>query len=415
MKESKYNFEFQDSLKNYIIYNSVTEKKLKIGQRKLCELKDLASENDIVNLKKMGLLVEDNENEVLENKFNNSKSQTQKFSLIVSLCNNCNFACTYCYEMYEGCLHENETYMTEKTEKQLVGYIKNVIDKYEEIVICWFGGEPLLRFDTIKRLTNEINRLAENSSCKVTYEMVSNGYLLNKKVAKFFSNLNFSNIQITLDGNKQTHDNYRILKNGQGTFFKILKNIEDVCDLIRIVIRINVSRNNMESIKSLLLLLKERQLNKKVYVYFSPVEDFSEGGNEDVLSFKEFSDIHVSLVEYAKSLEFSQQTIADIHKCTYCGVNVESSFYVNYKGDLYKCEHLMAQECDSVGNIFGDINKTNLNKFLQYSPFKYKECLECKILPKCWGGCMFKREYIKRNKCPYWKYSYETLLNNKIF
>lgn len=414
MKISRYNFQFQDRSQNYVIYNSVTGKKLKIGKHTLDELKNLASDVDIVNLKKLGFLFEEDEREVLKRKFNNCKIQHKKFSLTISLCNNCNFACTYCYEIDAGCLHNNKVAMTERTEKQIIQYIRNIMNEYEEIVICWFGGEPLLCFDTIKRLTNEINLLAEEKKCKVTYEMVSNGYLLDREVAEFFSNQNFSNVQITLDGDEHVHDCYRILKNGQGTFSRILKNIESVCDLITIVVRINVNRSNIESIKNLLTLLKKRNLNKKIYVYFSPVENFGEGDVEDVLSSKEFSHIHLELVEYAESLDFNQQTIVDIHKCTYCGINVESSFYVNYKGDLYKCEHLMALERDSVGNIFGDINRSSLCKFIKYSPFEYEDCLKCKLLPKCWGGCMFKREYIKKNECPYWKYSYETLLKNKI-
>jgi radical SAM protein with 4Fe4S-binding SPASM domain len=55
-----------------------------------------------------------------------------------------------------------------------------------------------------------------------------------------------------------------------------------------------------------------------------------------------------------------------------------------------------------------------MDKFMAYSPFSYELCVNCKLLPKCWGGCMFKREYIKTDMCPYWKHSYELLITEKF-
>ena len=37
-----------------------------------------------------------------------------------------------------------------------------------------------------------------------------------------------------------------------------------------------------------------------------------------------------------------------------------------------------------------EIDKYKLTKYWNKDPFAQKECLQCKILPLCWGGCQLK-------------------------
>lgn len=146
-------------------------------------------------------------------------------------------------------------------------------------------------------------------------------------------------------------------------------------------------------------------------VYFAPIEDYTENCScsENVLDYPEFAKIHLELVQYAKQLGFSQKMIISFPKSTHCGVNANSDLFINSKGNFYKCEHLMSLERDSVGNVFDGMQEEMIKNFTAYTPFDYEECRECAYLPKCWGGCMFKRIYLKRNWCPYWKHSFKEL------
>jgi uncharacterized protein len=68
-----------------------------------------------------------------------------------------------------------------------------------------------------------------------------------------FKNLRLSFIQITLDGPQDVHDKRRPLKSGQGTFEKILTNIEENIDIMpNVSLRINVDKENVSRVNEIL-------------------------------------------------------------------------------------------------------------------------------------------------------------------
>lgn len=80
--------------------------------------------------------------------------------------------------------------------------------------------------------------------------MVTNAYLSNK-IAEYVDDLKISALQITLDGTKETHNQTRCLKNGLGTFDKILQNIDILLGkskTVRISVRMNISTENSEGL-----------------------------------------------------------------------------------------------------------------------------------------------------------------------
>ena len=42
--------------------------------------------------------------------------------------------------------------MSEETQNAIISYVKKQIQNYDGLRISWFGGEPLLRMDIIRRL-----------------------------------------------------------------------------------------------------------------------------------------------------------------------------------------------------------------------------------------------------------------------
>jgi uncharacterized protein len=67
--------------------------------------------------------------------------------------------------------------MTEEIEDLVVGFAKDH-EQARELVVAWFGGEPLLRFDTMVRLTEKLRRL----DLPLTASLTTNGYLLDEIV-----------------------------------------------------------------------------------------------------------------------------------------------------------------------------------------------------------------------------------------
>ena len=82
-------------------------------------------------------------------------------------------------------------------------------------------------------------------------------------------------MQITVDGLKMQHDKRRHLRNGDGTFDKIYKNLKLFEEYsIRVDVRMNVDNENYGDYIALKELLKKLD-NPNIILYPSPVEDIN--------------------------------------------------------------------------------------------------------------------------------------------
>lgn len=97
-----------------------------------------------------------------------SSIKTSEVGLTIATTTGCNFKCPYCYE--EGVKSIN---MSQDVEDAIVKYIETV---KKPIDITWYGGEPLINWATIQRLTQKISEIKPKEMVK--YAFVTNGYSL---------------------------------------------------------------------------------------------------------------------------------------------------------------------------------------------------------------------------------------------
>jgi len=94
-----------------------------------------------------------------------------------------------------------------------------------------------------------------------------------------------------------------------------------------------------------------------------------------------------------------------------------NSYVVAPNGDLFKCWTEVNFTKDfSVGNLLkknqSPNQRKNWRKWLLWDPFENPDCIECKMLPICNGGCPYwgykmRGENIGTHKCVKWKYNLE--------
>lgn len=94
------------------------------------------------------------------------------------LTNQCNKRCEYCD------LNFSNNYIAEENIDLFIEYINNNSHKYWEIRINFFWWEPLLKFNIIKKILNNIK--AKN----IKYSIWTNGILLTQDIYKILSNYN---------------------------------------------------------------------------------------------------------------------------------------------------------------------------------------------------------------------------------
>ncbi len=145
--------------------------------------------------------------------------------IILSVTQNCNLRCEYC--SYSG-LYDNVRTHSDKVMSFEIA--KKAIDKTivrasgnKEFRISFYGGEPLLQFDLIRKCVSYVK--SSYPEKEVNFSMTTNGTLLTKEKLKFLVENKFM-IYISLDGPEKYHDEYRKFFNScKGSFKTIEKNI----------------------------------------------------------------------------------------------------------------------------------------------------------------------------------------------
>ena len=130
--------------------------------------------------------------------------------------NSCNLCCKYCYA-HQGLYDKPFEQLRFEKGVEAIDYISKsaMMHNSNNITIAFFGGEPLLSFNLIKKLVS----YAENKYPKLIkkYQITTNGTLINDSIAEFMEKYNF-NIMISIDGGKEHHNKYRRFKNGMGSY-----------------------------------------------------------------------------------------------------------------------------------------------------------------------------------------------------
>ncbi|CAG0995268.1 hypothetical protein FLAV_02546 [Flavobacteriales bacterium] len=167
--------------------------------------------------------------------------------LILFMTEQCNFRCVYCYEDFK----------LNNIQDEVVVGVKNLILKripeIKHLAISYFGGEPLLNKKGVLDLTTWAKELCEEHGVKYHGNITTNGYTLDKKTFDSIFQKGITNYQITIDGNKDSHDKLRPTINGKSTFDKIIGNIKMMKKSpynFECIIRLNVSDSNFEGVKS---------------------------------------------------------------------------------------------------------------------------------------------------------------------
>lgn len=116
----------------------------------------------------------------------------------------------------------------------------------------------MLRKDVITKVLLRLQFFSTARGIMLMTELITNGELLDSEICETLKKHNWTRLQVTLDGFKNTHNKTRIRKDGERTFDTIIKKIQLVVEgryIDKIDLRINLSTTNFASIKKLIKYL----------------------------------------------------------------------------------------------------------------------------------------------------------------
>ena len=423
MKISKYTYLFESNNGEFLVYNSQTNSFLEIYRELFDALNECKNHSDANKLHleekekelliKHKILISDNES---DRYFYESKLKTyanffnQKYiGLTLVPTTGCNFNCPYCFES-----NKKTITISDEMINHLIEFLKGH-EQAEFISITWYGGEPLMAFKKMKKIYQKIQ---EETNLQIKgHDIITNGYYINNEVIQFFKDTSLKFIQITLDGNAESHNFKRKLKtNGAPTFDKILHNIKILLKELpqtKIAIRVNIDKNNKNDYYEVYTQLKQLKNSEKLYIYPGMIriddEDGTQLGCESLLSMDK-SNFYFELSEKKDIyVRFYPQLVRKG-----CTANAMNSYIIGPSGEIYKCWNDVSNESKIVGYIHKKelTNSDLLSKYIVgVSCFEDEKCKDCFLLPICSGGCAW---YRMRNFFEQGKYDICTLYKDKV-
>lgn len=174
----------------------------------------------------------------------------------------CNLSCRYCGygNLYEVYGERNNNCLDFNSAKILLDFILNLKTKEydKDLIIGFYGGEPLLNFDFILKVVNYVESMSIDNGLNVKYSMTTNATLLIKHI-DFLIKYNFE-ILVSLDGNISNNE-YRIFKSGKPTFSDLVNDLDLIQDKYAEFFSKNISFN---------AVLHDKNSVKDIYDFFFP-------------------------------------------------------------------------------------------------------------------------------------------------
>lgn len=356
-----------------VLYNTLNNNKVRIPREHInSELEDL--------LIKKGFYVVTNEesNGQVEKRFN-AKSCSYNITLIMTL--DCNMNCTYCFENKSSKLT-----MDNETIDLIINRIENKIiyENKNKINVTFTGGEPLLAISQIKYFLNTYKqRIMNKYQIASAFSIITNGTLLSDSIFELFKGYHLRAIQITLDGVSKVHNELRPMIDGMDSYKQIINNINRYSREVQFVIRCNYEVG------------KENKLYQFIDEIAHEINDIS----MIKLKFRRIMNVHNTKCDYKYMInndilsvvKYSKEKKIDVllsSFCDNCRIYSGNSEYITPNGNIFRCYMFVDFEEYAIGNIREGIDGKSKDFFDQLKV--YKECLGCKMISLCAGGCRYE-------------------------
>ena len=315
--------------------------------------------------------------------------------LVLQVTQDCNFMCRYCLFAGTGYFertHSNKK-MTWEIAKRSIDFLYFHSIDSKEVLISFYGGEPLINFSLIKQSIEYAENLFKIKKCN--FSMATNGSLLTEDKIDYLAEHEVK-LAISIDGPEDIQDqNRRFYNNGKGTFTVVNKNLN--------IIREKYPSYFNEYVSVHPVITPSTDLNA-VYAYFKETLMIPE--SNIVLSSINTSGLDIIFDE--NSLE-DDSTIKDYiekesrkffgnYDMTYINKNKISKvfhhggpcmpgtkkLFVNTEGQLYPCEKVNERnDINCIGNIFDGFDYEKIYKIINIGQLSESKCKKCWCMRFC--------------------------------
>ena len=319
-------------------------------------------------------------------------------ALCLHIAHTCNLNCSYCFAS-QGKYHGERALMSFEVGKRALDFLIENSGSRRNLEVDFFGGEPLMNFDVVKRLVEYARSIEKEKNKNFRFTLTTNGVLVDDDVIDF-ANREMSNVVLSLDGRREVHDRYRVDYAGNGSWDKIVPKFQKFVAARggkNYYMRGTFTHANpdfLEDIKVMLDLgFSELSMEPVVAAEGDPAA-LTEGDKAIVLKqYEQLAELMLRRDKEGKPFTFYHYMI-DLKggPCIYkrisgCGSGTEYMAVTPW-GDLYPCHQFVGDEKFKLGDIWNGVSNTEIqNEFASCNVYAREECRDCWAKLYCSGGC----------------------------
>ena len=319
-------------------------------------------------------------------------------AMCLHIAHDCNLRCEYCFAS-KGEYQGERALMSYETGKAALDYLMDNSGKRVNLEVDFFGGEPTLNFDTVRRLVEYGRSKERERNKKVRFTLTTNGVLLNDEMMDFV-NEEMSNLVLSIDGRKEVHDRMRPFQGGKGSYDtvveKFLKAVESRGQK-NYYVRGTYTHYNTDFSRDVLHLndLGFEQISVEPVVC-DPKEDYALRESDLPELLEQYDILAEEIVKRRRSGKFINffHFMIDldggpclIKRVSGCGSGVEYVAVTPF-GEIYPCHQFVGEKKFLLGNVYEGIKNPELvTEFAGCNVYSKPECRNCFAKYYCSGGC----------------------------
>lgn len=317
-------------------------------------------------------------------------------ALCLNVAHDCNLYCRYCFAS-RGDFGGDRGCMDPETGCRAVDYLVDHSGPRRLLEIDFFGGEPLLAWDTVCAVLRHARRRGEETGKRFKFSLTTNGVRLDPERIRHLVEEDVG-LVLSLDGRPEVNDRMRPFPDGSPSSGRVVPAFQEVARRTGdYVIRGTYTRANLDFVQDVRYLLSQGfgHLSLEPVVAPPDAEYALQPGDLERLrqEYWDLAALWLARRDTGEPLDFFHFNV-DLaggpclpKRIRACGAGFEY-LAVSPDGSLYPCHQFVGRREYRMGTLSGGIGDPGLaERFRGANVYGKPACRECWARYLCSGGC----------------------------
>ncbi len=320
-------------------------------------------------------------------------------ALCLHVAHDCNLRCKYCFAS-TGDFGQGRKIMPPEIAKKAIDFVIARSGVRHNIEVDFFGGEPLMAWDTVTQTVDYARSLEEKYNKKFRFTITTNGLLLDEDKRKYI-NENMDNCVLSLDGRREVNDAFRKTVAGTGSYDTIVPKFKALVDErdpnLDYYARGTFTSHNLDFAEDVLSIADagfDRLSVEPVTADPGCGYDLTEDDLPKIeAEYDRLTDIMLERKKEGKPFTFFHfmvdldQGPCVVKRLRGCGAGYEY-VAVTPDGDIYPCHQFVGKDEFKQGSVLDQsFNMDIAQTFVGMNIYSRPKCQKCWAKFYCSGGC----------------------------